>query len=96
MDTGDTKETDALYRQLDVKRSEIERSFGTELSWERWEDYRFSRVATYFRGPMTIKDVDEDSKLRQEAKHWLVDAVSRLRGTMYPVLDELWDMEEWD
>lgn len=96
LDTGDAEETDALYRLLDAKRSEIERSFGTELSWERWEDYRFSRVAAYFHGPMTIKDADEDSELRQEAKHWLVDAVSRLRGTMYPVLEELWDMDEWD
>ena len=96
LDTFDAEETDALYRQLDARRSEIEQSFGDELSWERWEDYRFSRVAAYFRSPMTIKDADEDSELRQEARHWLVDAVSRLRGAMHPVLDELWDMEEWN
>lgn len=45
---------------------------------------------------MTIKDADEDSELRQEAKQWLVDAVGQLRSTMYPVLEELWDMDEWD
>ena len=28
--------------------------------------------------------------------HWLVDAVGRLREVMYPVLEELWDMEDWD
>ena len=33
---------------------------------------------------------------RQAAKQWLVDAVGQLRGAMYPVLEELWDMEEWD
>lgn len=96
LDTGDAEETSDLYRQLDLRRGEIEKSFGAELDWEPHEDYRFSRVATYFHGSMTIEEVDEDPELRQEAKQWLVDAVGQLRGAMYPVLEELWDMEEWD
>ena len=39
---------------------------------------------------------DEDPERRQEAKQWLVDTVGRLRVAMYPVLEELWDMAEWD
>ncbi|GEM_PF-3115614 len=38
---------------------------------------------------MTIEEADEDPERRQEAKQWLVDAVGRLRGAMYPVLEEL-------
>ncbi|MXV99360.1 MAG: DUF4268 domain-containing protein [Acidimicrobiaceae bacterium] len=96
LDTFDAEETAALYRQLDARRSEIEQSFGAALAWEPHEDYRFSRVAAYFPGSMTIEEADEDSEQRQEAKRWLIDAVCRLRGAMSPVLEELWDMEEWD
>ena len=96
LDTGDKETTNALYRQLDARRSEIEQSFGDELSWEPQEDIQHSRVATYFPGSLTIEMVDEDSERRQEAKRWLIDAVVRLRGTMNPVLEELWDMDEWD
>lgn len=60
LDTRDTETTDALYRQLNARRTEIEQSFDTELSLERWEDYRFSRVAAYFPRSMTIEDADED------------------------------------
>lgn len=96
LDTGDTKETSDLYRQLDARRSEIEQSFGAKLDWEPHEDYRFSRVATYLPGSMTIEEADEDPERRQEAKQWLVDAMGRLRGAMYPVLEDLWAMEKRD
>lgn len=96
LDTGDAEETSALYRQLDTRRYEIERSFGAELSWEPQEANRRSRVAAYFPNLMTIEAADEDSEQWQEAKRWLIDAICRLRGAMYPVLDELWDMDEWD
>ncbi len=96
LDTEDAEETSALYRQLKAKRGEIEQSFGAELDWESHEDCRYSRVAAYLPGSMTIEEVDQDPERRQEAKQWLVDAVDRLRDAMYPVLEELWDMDEWD
>ena len=96
LDTGDAEETFALYRQLDARRYEIERSFSAKLSWEPQEANRRSRVAAYFPGSMTIKEADEDSERRQEAQRWLIDAVCQLRDAMYPVLEELWSMDEWD
>ena len=96
IDTGDDKETSDLYRLLESRRSQIETAFGERLDWQSLEGKRASRVATYFPGSMTIEEIDEDPERRQEAKQWLVDAVGRLRGAMYPVLEELWAMEEWD
>ena len=96
IDTWDDKETSDLYRLLETRRSQIETAFGERLDWQPLEGKRASRVATYFPKALSIDDAIDNDQSRQNAKVWLVDALVRLRDVMYPVLEELWSMDEWD
>lgn len=91
LDAGE--ETSALYRMLDSRRSEIETAFGEELDWQPLENRRGSRIAAHFPELLSIVDADDNQLTR--ARVWLVDTLVRLRTAMHPVLEELWDMEEW-
>jgi len=98
IDTGDVspdERTSDLYRQLYSRRGDVEAAFGVALDWQPLEKSRGSRVAAHFPEPLSTDEASDD-ELRQEAKKWLVDSLVRLRGAMYPVLEEIWDMDEWD
>lgn len=72
IDTGDKERNKACFDALVAERGGIEAEVGTELSWERLDDRRASRVAAYRTGSIT----DPPEKLA-ELREWAVDVLSR-------------------
>lgn len=75
----------AIFDNLFEKKEEIEREFGSPLSWERLDDKKASRIAIYSEG-----SIDEDEASLAETKRWFVDNLLRFQTVFEPHLrDEL-------
>ena len=66
------------------RRSEIEQALGDELTWERLDNRRASRIALYRTGRIN----DEPDAL-QEYQEWLIANLLKLKETVLPRLEEL-------
>lgn len=72
IDTGDKDRNKACFDTLVAERSGIEAEIGEELSWERLDDRRASRVAVFRTGSIA----DPPEKLA-ELRDWAVDMLGR-------------------
>lgn len=77
IDTGDQLSTKDIFDRLFQSREEIERAFGDSLDWERLDDRRASRIASYRAGHIT----DDPSSLR-DLQRWSVGTVVRLKAAI--------------
>ena len=73
LDTGDQVSTKGLFDELAADKTSIEESFGAELSWERLDNHRASRVGVYRPAPDLEKEDDV-----AEARDWAVTNLLRL------------------
>ncbi len=85
VDTGDKDDNAVLYEALEQRMEEIESAFEGALEWSPLEDKRASRISAYFPSKITI----EEEHRWPEAQAWAVPALSRLRGAVEPVLNDL-------
>ena len=77
IDTGSQDTSKALFDSLFEKKAAIESSFGEQLSWERLDDKRASRVAAYADG--TVESSEEwDAYI-----DWFFDTQQRLRSALH-------------
>lgn len=91
IDTGDRDTTKAYFDALHARHDELEQAIGVSIQWERLDNRRASRVATYHLVPET-PPLDENSEL----KAWAVETMVRwndvlrkvIRGLALPAVDQ--------
>jgi CBS domain-containing protein len=74
IDTGHQDENKAVFDALHNQRNVIEQEVGAELSWERLNKKRASRIAIYADGSIT----DSEEKLAR-LREWAVEAMLRFQ-----------------
>ena len=79
---GDWNKT--VYEALLERKEDIENSLGTELTWERLDSAKSSRVAVCRSGSID----DSDAELT-ETRTWMTDYVIRFREVFQPHLGEI-------
>jgi hypothetical protein len=80
-DGRNAEATKAIFDELLRDASRIEREFGEALEWERLEDRRASRIATYREG-----SIDLSPEVLDEIRRWIVDRLLRLKKVFGPRL----------
>ncbi len=75
IDQGDQDANKALFDRLMDERQEIEAEFDRELEWERLDDRRASRIATYRQGK-----IEDDSNELQGYESWLIENLLRIKS----------------
>lgn len=75
LDTGNKNSTKQVFDQLAAERERLQRELGFDLVWDRLDNNRGSRVATYLDG-FDLETADDST--RQKAIHWSVDRAIRL------------------
>jgi len=83
IDRGDKEENKFLFDQLYGKKALIETEFGAELTWERLEDKRASRIKCEMPG--TIYDTDQRPALIE----FMTDAMTRLENAFKEPLADI-------
>jgi len=73
IDMEDKDYNKRIFDILIAEKEEIEHSFGEALSWERLDNKRACRIATYRDG--TVEKTD----LHEELMNWAIDRVGRFR-----------------
>jgi hypothetical protein len=76
IDQGDADENERIFNHFLERREEMESLFGGQLSFERLEGRRASRIADYRDGDVAFKD-NWESYI-----DWLFDAGSRMRAAV--------------
>lgn len=84
LDMGDDELTSALFDRLHASRLELEQALGRELSWERLDGRRASRVAIYH----DEFDLNDTNDVEQTAI-WTVDHVAKLHRQLDRLLRTL-------
>ncbi len=83
IDTPDLDENKRLYDTLLAQKDGVEQTYGEQLSWERLDNRRASRVAVYRSG--SIDDAEEELKVIED---WLVEKLLKFKAAVLPVLSE--------
>src|SRR5206468_11981240 len=81
IDPGDAAQNKALFDRFLGCKSEIETTFGEQLEWERLDDRRACRVASYFPGSITAS-TEQLAAIREG----LIDRLLRLKKAVGPSL----------
>ena len=75
IDCGDKTENEQLFDRLVAQKQQIENAVGNELSWERLDKKRASRIALYRDG-----SIDTDSETLAEILHWTVQNLIKFKA----------------
>ena len=86
IDTGDKEKNKWAFDALETNRKHIETELDTELSWQRLENARASRVASLWESPVNIMDTEETLA---ELKTWAIDHYFKFRDVITPYLENL-------
>jgi CBS domain-containing protein len=77
IDTGDAEKNKTIFDSLHRNKDEIEAALGEELSWERLDELRASRVALYTSASIA----DEDAALKR-LRNWAVPTMIKFRAVL--------------
>lgn len=83
IDLGEAEWNKSLFDTLFKEKEALEAQFGEPLAWERLDDRRASRVATYRPG-----SIDDDPQLLEEIKSWAIERLLKLKKVLGPRLGE--------
>jgi hypothetical protein len=75
IDTGDKAKNEQIFNCLSERKEEIERGFGSALSWEQLETKRACRVAIYMDG-----DIDGESEALAQVREWAIQNLLRFKA----------------
>ena len=77
IDLGDHEKNKYVFDQLFNIKGEIENSLGQEISWERLDNKRASRLALYIDGSIE----ESDSEL-EKVKNWHIEQLLKLKAAL--------------
>ena len=83
IDRSNYDENKRIFDTLKNRAKELEAAFGAPLAWERLEDRRASRVATYRPG-----SIDDTSKDLAQIEAWMIERLLAIKAIMVPAADE--------
>jgi hypothetical protein len=83
IDLGEVTQNKALFDKLLQNRAEIEASFGGPLEWERLDERRACRVASYFPGSIMSTPEELDA-----IRGGMIDRLLRLKKAIGPSLQK--------
>lgn len=75
IDTGDAETTKALFDSFFDVKGDVERAFGAELSWERLDNRRASRIGFYRDGSIQSSEEELDS-----IREWMIANLLKFKG----------------
>jgi len=81
IDLGDLDENKALFDRLAKSRESSETEFGEKLEWERLDEKRASRVATYRQG-----SIEDDVATLEEIQAWMIERLFKFKAVFGPKL----------
>lgn len=84
IDTGDRAQNKSAFDQLQKASAAIEAGVGEQLTWERLENRRASRVFAHRAG-----SVESPDAVLEQHKRWAVDLTPRFRDVLGPYIEEL-------
>lgn len=83
IDLGDVNQNKALFDRLFAERQQIELAYGEPLDWERLDDRRASRIASYFPGSI-FESPEKLASIREQ----IVDRLLRLKKVVAPFVQK--------
>lgn len=84
IDLGDHEKNKYVFDQLFNMKGEIEDSLGQEISWERLDNKRASRLALYIDGSIE----ESDSEL-EKVKNWHIEQLLKLKAALSKKIGQL-------
>lgn len=75
IDTGDKDNNKRIFDTLKENKNDIEDAFGQELSWERLDIRRASRIALYRK-----ENISDSPESLNELKSWAVTTIAKFRS----------------
>lgn len=84
IDLGDHEKNKYVFDQLFNMKGEIEGSLGQEISWERLDNKRASRLALYIDGSIE----ESDSEL-EKIKNWHIEQLLKLKSALGKKIGQL-------
>jgi hypothetical protein len=84
IDLGDHEKNKYVFDQLFNMKGEIEDSLGQEISWERLDNKRASRLALYIDGSIE----ESDSEL-EKVKNWHIEQLLKLKAALGKKIEQL-------
>ena len=87
LDKGDKGVNKRFFDLLHSQRERIESAFCEELTWERLENRRASRIALYLRN----RSVSDAEDVLNDTADWMVNKYVKLVESVIPVVKELAD-----
>ncbi|WP_342709447.1 DUF4268 domain-containing protein [Bradyrhizobium sp. B124] len=75
LDCGDKSKNELLFDCLRGQEEAIENDFGSKLTWERLDERRGCRIATYHDG-----NIDADSEQLAEIREWTIGCLLKLKA----------------
>ena len=86
IDTGDREKNKGAFDALLESRTDIEKSLGADVAWERLDAAQASRMAVYW--PESVNVLEAESKLN-ELKDWAIETADRFKQVLGPRIAEL-------
>jgi hypothetical protein len=83
VDRGNLEENKKLFDWLKQKKDSIEKSFGSELTWERLDGKRASRIANYRPG-----SIEDSEATLVEIRSWAIQQLLQFKKTFEALLKE--------
>ncbi|MDE2697046.1 MAG: DUF4268 domain-containing protein [Chloroflexota bacterium] len=84
VDTGDRTENKSAFDQLQTESAAIEAAIGEQLTWERLDNRRASRVYAHRNG-----SVESPETVLEDHKLWAIDLTPRFRDVFSPRIQTL-------
>jgi hypothetical protein len=85
IDVGSAEENKALLDEMLNQKDETEAAFGAPLEWERLENRRAARIASYREGSIT-----DDPATLDKIHDWFIESLLKLKATVDPQLHSAW------
>jgi hypothetical protein len=84
VDHDDRGANKALFDDLAKQKDLLSAQFGEELEWDRLDNRRASRIATYRGG-----SIEDDMQTLKDIEEWAIDRLLRLKKVFAPKLAEI-------
>ena len=83
INTGEAGEKTHIFNALMERRNEIEKNFGESLEWEPLVGRQASRIASYYRDDVPVREREKWPDLRE----WAIERMGVFREALQPHLD---------